>query len=123
MKSKANPRQSAHEDWDYKAERKMKDESRCDCEITLRAVLVTIPTTTSRQVVTGLCVHVCVCVCVCMCNFLMGYPQQAVRHGNVARILSTERQQDKQKLCALRMIDEHRKFLIPLYNIGQGYAA
>ena len=53
----------------------------------------------------------------------MGYPQQAVRHGNVARIPSTERQQDKEKLCALKMIDEDRKFLIRLYNIGQGYAA
>ena len=63
------------------------------------------------------------CACVCMCNFLMGYPLQAVRHGNVARISSTERQQDKEKLCALKMIDEDRKFLIRLYNIGQGYAA
>ena len=66
MKSKANPRQSAHEDWDYKAEKKMKDESKCDCEITLRAALLTIPTSTSRQVVTGLCVGVCVWVWVCV---------------------------------------------------------
>ena len=106
MKSKANPRESAHEEWDYKAERKMKDESKCDCEIILRAVLLTIPTTTSRQVVTGLCVHVCacvcVCVCVCVCNFLMGYPRQEVRHGNVARISSTDSQQDKEKLCSLK---------------------
>ena len=100
MKSKANPRQSAHEEWNYKTERKMKDESKCDCEIILRAVLLTIPATTSGKVVTGLCVHVCVCVCVC--DFLMGYPRQEVRHGNVARISSTDSQQDKEKLCALK---------------------
>lgn len=44
MKSKANPRQSAHEEWGFMAERRMKDETRGDGKITLEVVLFTIST-------------------------------------------------------------------------------